>query len=472
MCYGQTGSGKTFTLACEAPSNKGVMLRAFDDIFDQKTNNTEGLMYEVEMGYVQVYMEAITCLFAPGSDVELREDPKIGVFLAGNKWCGCESLEDAIKCLQWGNSNRTTAHTMMNAQSSRSHACLMLKILCTGGIKRLAGMMYMVDLAGSERIKKSGVIGLGFEEACAINQSLTTLGRCIECLAAKKKGMKPPYRDSKLTRLLQSAFGGGSKTSLIICCAPSKSDSAETLNSLQFGQQAMNVAVRAKVNAVVDFSSLCSHMQVQLDDKMTPFHVAEMKLYNSMLPKIALVRELGKQCSALEQAVRESEAEVNSCTRATDVLKSQEKQDRKKHQLAVAKAEHEINALKQKLHEAQLELINDPELKTQTEAQEAEKRALGDKLESMKTECTLMETAKDQGEQAIVAIKSTIPDLAKGLGDDAVRLAQEGKATDAGIAFDIAVQTYEEEVGAGDLNFISWKANMSQRLQEAGGGTV
>merc|ERR1711908_203098 len=105
----------------------------------------------------------------------------------------------------------------MNADSSRSHAVLMLKLTVSGGPKILNGMLYLVDLAGSERIKKSGVEGLGFDEACAINQSLTVLGRCIEKLANKKSKEKPPFRESKLTRLLQNAFGGNSKTSLIVC---------------------------------------------------------------------------------------------------------------------------------------------------------------------------------------------------------------------------------------------------------------
>ena len=133
--------------------------------------------------------------------------------------------------------NRVTTATAMNDASSRSHSVLTLDIVTRSGAKILRGKLHLVDLAGSERVKKSEVQGQAFDEAVAINNSLTTLGRCVQALAAGPKGGKPPFRDTKLTRLLSSAFGGRANTVLITCVAPTASDSFETVNSLQFGQQ-------------------------------------------------------------------------------------------------------------------------------------------------------------------------------------------------------------------------------------------
>ena len=240
MCYGQTGAGKSFTLANESAGQEGVMIRAFNHIFEVAAAERE-LKYDVAISYQQIYLDTITDLLNPGSPVEIREDPKTGVYVEGAKWMPATSAAEAVKVLQKGNSNRAVASTKMNAGSSRSHAALIVRITTTGGVRTLSGMLYLVDLAGSERVKKSGVEGAALDEAKAINQSLTTLGRCIEVLASNKKE-KPPFREAKLTRLLSNAIGGGAKTTMIICCAPTMSDQAETVGSLDFGQQAMSTA--------------------------------------------------------------------------------------------------------------------------------------------------------------------------------------------------------------------------------------
>ena len=186
MCYGQTGAGKTYTLANDKPGQEGVMIQAFNFIFASADNERE-LKYEVQLSYQQIYLDGISDLLQPSAPVELREDPKEGVYVSGARWETVTSTALAMAALNRGNSNRATASTKMNADSSRSHAVLTLSVKCTGGVRTLNGKLYLVDLAGSERVKKSGVEGAGFDEAKAINQSLTTLGRCIEVLASNKK---------------------------------------------------------------------------------------------------------------------------------------------------------------------------------------------------------------------------------------------------------------------------------------------
>ena len=302
MCYGQTGAGKSFTLANESAGQEGVMIRAFHHIFETAAAERE-LKYEVSISYQQIYLDSITDLLNPGGTVEIREDPKSGVYVDGAKWMPATTVQDALKILGKGNSNRATASTKMNSASSRSHAALIVRITTTGGVRTLSGMLYLVDLAGSERIKKSGVEGAGLDEAKAINQSLTTLGRCIEVLASNKKE-KPPFRESKLTRLLSNAIGGGAKTTLIICCAPTMTDQQETVGSLDFGQQAMNVVVRAKVNASTDYGSLTASLLSQRDMKQKPIREMEARVLRELAPilneTVTLEQEFAKAGLAVE----------------------------------------------------------------------------------------------------------------------------------------------------------------------------
>ena len=158
-----------------------------------------------------------------------------------------ESCDQALALIEVANRNRVTSATSMNDSSSRSHSVLVLDVQTKRDAKTYQAKLHLVDLAGSERVKKSEVTGQAFDEACFINNSLTCLGRCVQALAAagQKGAPKPPFRETKLTRLLSGAFGGRANTALCVCVAPSSSDAFETLNSLQFGQQAMSVNVRA-----------------------------------------------------------------------------------------------------------------------------------------------------------------------------------------------------------------------------------
>jgi len=144
MCYGQTGAGKTFTLANDKPGQEGVMIQAFNFIFATADNERE-LKYEVQLSYQQIYLDAISDLLQPSAPVELREDPKEGVYVSGAKWEPVISTGEAMIALQKGNNNRATAATKMNADSSRSHAVLILRVKCTGGVRTLNGMLYLVD---------------------------------------------------------------------------------------------------------------------------------------------------------------------------------------------------------------------------------------------------------------------------------------------------------------------------------------
>ena len=125
MCYGQTGAGKSFTLANDGKGQEGIMIAAFHHIF-QVAAESRDLKYEIEISYQQIYLDSITDLLQPDSAVELREDPREGVYVSGARWDKATTTEQAIATLQKGNSNRAVAATKMNSGSSRSHVVIML----------------------------------------------------------------------------------------------------------------------------------------------------------------------------------------------------------------------------------------------------------------------------------------------------------------------------------------------------------
>jgi tetratricopeptide (TPR) repeat protein len=332
MCYGQTGAGKTHTLGNVAAGSEGIVWRALSQILSEAS--ASGASCDVKFSYVQIYMENLYDLLDPESNVDLREDPKEGVVLSGASSTSLASIEDAVATIERANRNRATASTAMNDASSRSHSVLILDVTTRSGSRILKGKLHLVDLAGSERVKKSEVQGQAFDEAIAINNSLTTLGRCVQALAAGPKGGKAPFRETKLTRLLSSAFGGSAKTVLVVCVAPTASDSFETVNSLQFGQQAMSVKVQAKVNSTVDYAALEEELWWKVYEAQQPRARAEMAAWKAVRPvyesqealRVALSRETERvETVKLElEALRQRNAEAQAAISGKLARKKQE----------------------------------------------------------------------------------------------------------------------------------------------------
>lgn len=159
------------------------------------------------------------------------------------------SEQEVYQILKVGNENRSIGATNMNKQSSRSHSVFILQVeqKNLADFSSKTGKIYLVDLAGSERISKTGAEGNTLTEAQNINKSLTALGQVINALT-DGKSTHVPYRDSKLTRLLQESLGGNSMTSLIITCSPSTFNEEETRSTLRFGSRAKQIKNKAKVN--------------------------------------------------------------------------------------------------------------------------------------------------------------------------------------------------------------------------------
>lgn len=253
FAYGQTSSGKTYTMEgpdIEDKIYQGVIPRMVWSIFDGIYNADEHIEFLVKVSIVEIYNERIRDLLDPKKDsLKVHEDKARGVFIGEvtESYVGCE--QEIFDAMRAGHYNRSMAVTNMNEHSSRSHLVFMLTIeqknLHDRSVK--VGKLHLVDLAGSEKVAKTGASGERLDEAKNINRSLSALGNVINALTDKKY-THVPYRDSKLTRVLQESLGGNAKTSLIITCSPSNFNEQETLSTLRFGQRAKKIKNVVKVN--------------------------------------------------------------------------------------------------------------------------------------------------------------------------------------------------------------------------------
>ncbi|KAF8831280.1 hypothetical protein HHX47_DHR1000479 [Lentinula edodes] len=245
FAYGQTGSGKTFTMMgadIDSDELKGIIPRITEQIFQSIVESDAHLEYMVKVSYMEIYLEKIRDLLAPQNDnLQVHEEKSKGVYVKNLSDYYVSSAREVYEIMRTGGAARVVSSTNMNAESSRSHSIFLITILQrnteSGAAK--TGNLYLVDLAGSEKVGKTGASGQTLEEAKKINKSLSALGM-VKYI---------PYRDSKLTRILQESLGGNSRTTLIINCSPSSYNESETLSTLRFGIRAKSIKNSARVNA-------------------------------------------------------------------------------------------------------------------------------------------------------------------------------------------------------------------------------
>jgi len=459
MCYGQTGAGKSFTLANESKGQEGIMIAAFHHLFEMQAASRD-LKYEVAISYQQIYLDTITDLLNPqGSGVDLREDPKSGVYVDGAKWETVDSATAAIKVLQKGNSNRATACTKMNSASSRSHAALIVRVTTSGGTRTLNGMLYLVDLAGSERVKKSGVEGAAFDEAKAINQSLTTLGRCIEVLASGKKE-KPPFRESKLTRLLSNAIGGGAKTTLVICCAPTMTDQFETVGSLDFGQQAMNVVVRAKVNASTDYGSLTASLLQQRDKKSKSIRELESKVLKELAPQLDEIVRLEEDFRDASLAVELIQDGAETYKAQLKALAKEEAHGADADKESLVKLLNERSMAAQDLEQVLVSLSSDPEIKRAQDEHEAEKADLLQRSMALQEELRAQEARESTERHSHDDHIDGVVQTAKNLGQMAAYFLQTNQVGEAADFYVQAKAMFDGLLGPDHPKTQAWQEDL------------
>ncbi|XP_050079203.1 kinesin-like protein KIF17 [Anopheles maculipalpis] len=266
FAYGQTGCGKshtmqgtTYNLSAADPNNAnniGIIPRSFEHIFEAISLASE-VRYLVLVSYLEIYNETIRDLLQPqnqtAGSLQIKEVPGEGVAVQNLSQHTVHGMRECIELLELGAKNRMVGATLMNIESSRSHSIFSISLeqMSTSvegegaSIKR--GKLNLVDLAGSERQSKTGATGERLKEATKINLSLSALGNVISALVDGKT-RHIPYRDSKLTRLLQDSLGGNTKTLMIACISPADYNYDETLSTLRYASRAKNIANKPRVN--------------------------------------------------------------------------------------------------------------------------------------------------------------------------------------------------------------------------------
>lgn len=255
FAYGQTGAGKTFTMY-GTKGNEGTAPRTIHEIYRVCEQGSDRFTYTVMGSMLELYCNAIVDLLAKGNPnqskakLNIRQEKNGAVYMEGLTEEQCNTAEELMAMMDRGNDQRTVAATAMNSESSRSHLVLLIKIISVNKETKetLKGKMLMCDLAGSERLKKSEVTEHQQKEAIEINRSLTALGDVIEALTKGGKGVVP-YRNHKLTQLMQDSLGGTAKTLMFVNCSPASSNLDETFMSLKYAQRAKkitNTATKSK----------------------------------------------------------------------------------------------------------------------------------------------------------------------------------------------------------------------------------
>lgn len=254
FAYGQTGAGKSYTMMgsdIDDDMGKGIIPRIVEQMFASILSSPSNIEYTVRVSYMEIYMERIRDLLVPQNDnLPVHEEKSRGVYVKGLLEIYVSSVQEVYEVMRRGGTARAVAATNMNQESSRSHSIFVITVtqknVETGSAK--SGQLFLVDLAGSEKVGKTGASGQTLEEAKKINKSLSALGMVINNLT-DGKSTHIPYRDSKLTRILQESLGGNSRTTLIINCSPSSYNDAETVSTLRFGVRAKAIKNKAKINA-------------------------------------------------------------------------------------------------------------------------------------------------------------------------------------------------------------------------------
>ena len=321
LAYGQTGSGKTFTMGSAAGTSteigemEGIIPRACADLFQHIDTRCDGNA-QVELSYLEIYNEEMRDLLVSnngggtnnnsnkkGVELKIRETLNGEVYVGGLSSRPVSSSTLIGEYMEEASQRRVVASTKMNATSSRSHAICVLRI--KGVLEdstKFEAKLTLVDLAGSERIKKTGAEGGRRQEGININKGLFILGQVVSALSEtrKKYKRKPPYRDSKLTRLLQDSLGGNSRTIMLACVSPADFNLDETITTLRYATNARNIKNTATRNVIKSLS---------------PEEAAKLQRENQLLQ--AQVKELQetirKMAATTDSSTVDSSSSSSSC---------------------------------------------------------------------------------------------------------------------------------------------------------------
>ncbi|XP_058821920.1 kinesin-like protein KIF3A [Topomyia yanbarensis] len=389
LAYGQTGTGKTYTMSGnpDSPQTKGIIPNTFAHIFGHIARGKENQKFLVRVSYMEIYNEEVRDLLGKEihKSLEVKERADIGVFVKDLSGYVVHNADDLDNIMKLGNKNRVVGATKMNSESSRSHAIFSITVESSEtdeNGKQLVrmGKLQLVDLAGSERQSKTQSSGLRLKEATKINLSLSVLGNVISALV-DGKSTHIPYRNSKLTRLLQDSLGGNSKTVMCASISPADSNYVETISTLRYACRAKNIQNLAHINDEPK-DALLRHFQ------------DEIKELKRQLEEGVFMNGLGTDDEEDEENDDEDEEEDGI---ETDELKEKERKERKE------KRRNEKAKEKKEKADAEKELLEKKAIENEQEISRAkfEQDQLRAKLSSLENKIlvggeNLLEKAQTQ----------------------------------------------------------------------------
>uniref|UniRef100_A0A672MZ83 Kinesin-like protein n=1 Tax=Sinocyclocheilus grahami TaxID=75366 RepID=A0A672MZ83_SINGR len=341
FAYGQTGTGKTFTMegVRAVPELRGIIPNSFAHVFGHIAKAEGDTRFLVRVSYLEIYNEEVRDLL--GKDqmqrLEVKERPDVGVYIKDLSGYVVNNADDMDRIMTLGHKNRSVGATNMNEHSSRSHAIFTITIECSekgvdGDQHVRMGKLHLVDLAGSERQGKTGATGQRLKEATKINLSLSTLGNVISALV-DGKSTHVPYRNSKLTRLLQDSLGGNSKTMMCANIGPADYNYDETISTLRYANRAKNIKNKARINEDPK-DALLRQFQKEIEDlkkkleEGTPHEFLAVKKV-SPDKMVEMQAKIEEERKALEAKLDMEEEERNKARaelekREKDLLKAQQ----------------------------------------------------------------------------------------------------------------------------------------------------
>eukprot|EP01065_Artemidia_motanka_P047254 TRINITY_DN735_c0_g1_i1.p2 TRINITY_DN735_c0_g1~~TRINITY_DN735_c0_g1_i1.p2 ORF type:complete len:732 (+),score=345.75 TRINITY_DN735_c0_g1_i1:60-2255(+) len=394
IVYGQTGTGKSHTMSNINKGEEGIIPQSMIYMFSRQEEDQDRT-YDLLFSFLQIYRDKVSDLMKPESDnLDIVRNDEGEVSIPGITSHECNTKEKFIELYEEGDQHRIVAATKMNPVSSRGHSCMMISIKSKpkgdGGDTRSA-KMWMIDLAGYERFSKTGVLeGIRKEEAKCINASLLSLGNVISALSEKQKHV--PWRNSKLTRLLQDAIGGKAKATVMLTLGPSAASFHETVGTLYFGSRAMACKTEAKLQLSTDYASLCKKLEEMLTEQRERYTALEIQATNRQIEAQQREDRMKRQMAELKKRHDEQLKGLMSSGASKEAIEAMMKENQEELELVEEQQQEEIKMAEEKNDEEVQEIVKEQvkmssaELDHLREDHEKETAELKAELAAMKEE--------------------------------------------------------------------------------------
>ncbi|KAK0161865.1 hypothetical protein PV327_008270 [Microctonus hyperodae] len=436
FAYGQTGTGKTYTMsgAKTSPQLRGIIPNTFAQIFGHIAKADEHQKFLVRATYLEIYNEEIRDLLGKDQNtrLEVKERPDIGVFVKDLSGYVVNNADDLDRIMTLGNKNRVVGATAMNVSSSRSHAIFTITVessqLGEDGEQHVKmGKLHLVDLAGSERQSKTKATGIRLREATKINLSLSTLGNVISALVDGQSS-HVPYRNSKLTRLLQDSLGGNSKTLMCANISPADSNYDETISTLRYANRAKNIKNRARINEdpkdalLRQFQDEIEQLRKQLDENGAEISESDGDSEESNENGESRRERKSRRRS---QILTMEELNDNELAEKIDKAERDDKSPDDKHVIELKKTQSEKEALREKMQNLQNKiLLGGENLLEKAEAQESLLAAAAIELEQRKRREEQLKKAIEEKEAERIDIEEKYSSLQEEASGKTKKLAK------------------------------------------------